>query len=234
MKIKPVMLISGTSRGIGKYLTEYYLKRGFVVIGCSRKPLDYKTGADYHHFCLDITDEVKVKEMFSFIRKKYGKLDVLLNNAGIASMNHSLLMPLETVRRILDTNVVGTFLFSREAAKIMKKNNFGRIVNFASIAVPLKLEGEAVYAASKAAVITLTEITSREYADYGILVNAIAPTPVYTDLVKGVPKEKLDKFLTRQAIHRFATPADISGVIDFLIKKENKMVTGQIIYLGGV
>ena len=158
MKNKPVMLISGTSRGIGKYLAKYYVKKGFVVIGCSRKPLDYKMGADYHHFCLDITDEKKVKEMFSFIRKKYGKLDVLLNNAGIASMNHSLLMPLETVRRILDTNVVGTFLFSREAVKIMKKNNFGRIVNFASIAVPLKLEGESVYAASKAAVITLTEI----------------------------------------------------------------------------
>ena len=234
MKNKPVMLISGTSRGIGKYLAKYYVKRGFVVIGCSRKPLDYEMGVNYHHFCLDITHEIKVKEMFSFIRKKYEKLDVLLNNAGIASMNHSLLMPLETVRKILDTNVVGTFLFSREAVKIMKKNNFGRIVNFASIAVPLKLEGEAVYAASKAAVITLTEIMSREYADYGVLVNAVAPTPVYTDLIKGVPKEKLDKFLMRQAIHRFATLADVSGVIDFLIKKENEMVSGQTIYLGGV
>ena len=111
--------------------------------------------------------------MFSLIRKKYGRLDVLINNAGIGSMNHSILIPIETVHRILITNVVGTFLLSRKAAKLMKKNNFGRIVNFVSIAIPLKLEGAAAYAASKAAILTLTEIMAREYADYGISVNAI-------------------------------------------------------------
>lgn len=234
MKNKRIMLITGTRKGIGKFLVQYYSKKGYVIIGCSRKPIDYKVPGTYHHFCLDVSEEIKVKEMFSFIRKKYDKLDILINNAGVGSMNHSLLIPIDTVRKILNTNVLGTFLLSREAAKIMKSNHSGKIINFTSIATVLKLEGEAVYAASKAAIEKLTEILSREYADYGITVNAIAPTPVKTDLIKAVPKEKLDKFLERQSIHRFSTPDDIVKIINFFITKENDMITGQIIYMGGV
>lgn len=234
MKNKGIMLITGTRKGIGKFLVQYYSKKGYVIIGCSRKSIDYKVPGTYHHFCLDVNEETKVKEMFSFIRKKYGKLDILINNAGVGSMNHSLLIPIDTVRKILNTNVLGTFLLSREAAKIMKSNHFGKIINFTSIATVLKLEGEAVYAASKAAIEKLTEILSREYSDYGITVNAIAPTPVKTDLIKAVPKEKLDKFLERQSVHRFSTPDDIVKIIDFFITKENDMITGQIIYMGGV
>ena len=194
MKNKQIMLISGTSRGIGKYLVHYYSQKGYAIIGCSRKQIDYQVKEDYNHFCLDVSDEKKVKEMFAFIRKKYGKLDILINNAGIGSMNHSLLTPIKTVHKILDTNVVGTFLMSREAAKLMKKNDFGRIVNFVSISILLKLEGEAIYTASKAAILSLTQIMSREFAEYGITINAVGPPIVQTDLTKGVPKKKLKKF----------------------------------------
>ena len=93
---KPVILISGTSRGIGKYFVEYFSEKGFIIIGCSRKPLEHKTNSEYHHFCLEVSDEKKVKEMFLFIRKKYGRLDILINNAGIGSMNHSILIPIKT------------------------------------------------------------------------------------------------------------------------------------------
>jgi len=234
MKTKKIMLITGVSRGIGKFLAQHYSKQGYIIIGCSRNAIDYKISNDFHHFCLDVSDEKKVKEMFTFIRKKFGKLDILINNAGIGSMNHSILIPIKTVHDILNTNVMGTFLFSREAAKLMKKNHYGRIINSASIATLLKLEGEAIYAASKAAVVSLTQIMAREYADYGITVNAVGPTPVETDLIKGVPKEKLDNFLLRQAIPRFTTPKDICNVIEFFIKDENDMVTGQTVYLGGV
>jgi len=165
---KQVMLISGTRKGLGKSFAEYYSKKGFTVIGCSRKPIDYKI-KNYYHFCLDVSDEKKVKEMFFFIKKKFGRLDVLINNAGIGSMNHSLLTPISTVHRILNTNLVANFIMSTESAKIMKKNRFGRIVNLVSFAVPFKLEGEAIYAASKAAIISLTETLSREFADYGKL-----------------------------------------------------------------
>ena len=233
MSNRPVIIITGTRKGIGRYLAEYYSKKKYVVIGCSRSEIDFKID-NYTHYSLDVSNELLVKKMFSDIRKRYRRLDILVNNAGIASMNHSLLTPLKTVRQILDTNVIGTFLFSRESAKIMKKNKFGRIINFSTFAVPFKLEGEAIYAASKAAVISLTEILAREYAGFGITVNAVAPPAIQTDLIKGVPKETMEKLLSRQAISRYGQPKEICNVIDFFIKPENKMVTGQIIHLGGV
>ena len=233
MTDKPVMIITGTRKGIGKYLAEYYANKEFQVIGCSRGDVDFELD-NYQHFCLDVSDEDLVKNMFSDVRREYGRLDILINNAGIASMNHSFLTPIDTARKILDTNVIGTFIFSRESSKLMKKNQFGRIINFSTFAVPFKLEGEAIYAASKAAIITLTEILAREYTDFGITVNAVAPPAVQTDLIRGVPKEKMQNLLQRQAIHRYGDPQEVCNVIDFFVKPESKMVTGQIVYLGGV
>lgn len=227
------MLITGTRKGIGRFLAEYYIEKNYLVIGCSRDHSDLSS-PDYQHFCLDVADEINVKKMFIEIRKVYGGLDVLINNAGIASMNHSLLMPLDTVNNIMNTNVIGTFLFCRESAKIMKKNKFGRIINFSTVATPLKLEGESIYAASKAAILSLTEILGREFAEYGITVNAVGPTPVKTDLIKSVPKDKMDRLLARQAINRFGTEEDVANVIDFYIREESSFITGQNLYLGGI
>ena len=91
-----------------------------------------------------------------------------------------------------------------------------------------------MYAASKAAVISMTEILSREYAEYGITVNAVAPPAVQTDLIKGVNQEKLNRLLKRQSISRYGTPEEVCNVIDFLIRPESEMVNGQVIYMGGV
>src|SRR5262245_52327185 len=158
-----VLLITGSRKGIGRYLAEHYVAGGYIVVGCSRQPSTYRH-EHYQHFCLDITDEAAVVKLFTDIRTRYGRLDILINNAGIASMNHILLTPLSTVQGILNTNVVGTFLFCREAARIMRKHTFGRIVNFSTVATPLKLEGEAIYAASKAAIVTLTKVMAFELA----------------------------------------------------------------------
>jgi 3-oxoacyl-[acyl-carrier protein] reductase len=116
----------------------------------------------------------------------------------------------------------------------MHKSKSGRIVNFTSVAVPLDLEGESVYAASKSAVVTFTRILARELAPANITVNAVGPTPVMTDLIRSVPKDKLDRLLKRQAIHRYGAFKDISNVIDFFIRPESDFVTGQVIYLGGI
>lgn len=230
-----IILITGTRKGIGRMVAEHFLANGDTVIGCSRTLPDWAENfSNYEHFTLDVSDEEKVLEMFNTIRKKYGGLDALINNAGIASMNHSLLTPIDTVKNIFSTNTIGTFLFCREAAKIMRKKKFGRIVNFATVATPLKLEGEAIYAASKAAIVSLTETLAREYADFGITVNAVGPTPIQTDLVRGVPQEKMDRLLARQAIHRFGTFDDVINVIEFFLRKESDFVTGQVLYLGGV
>jgi 3-oxoacyl-[acyl-carrier protein] reductase len=229
----PVTLITGTRKGIGRYLAEYYIAKGHQVIGCSRGPQDYSHPA-YCHFQLDVADESQAVAMFSKIRALHGGLDNLINNAGVASMNHSLLTPMKAVRNVLDTNVTGTFLFCREAAKLMQKRGAGRIVNFVTVAVPLNLEGEAIYAASKAAVGSLTKVLAREFGSYKITVNAIGPTPIRTDLIRGVPSEKLDALIARQAIRRYGEFRDVSNVIDFFISPDSDFITGQIVYLGGI
>ena len=230
---RPVTLITGTRKGIGKYLVEYYVGKGHAVIGCSRSEADWELPG-YHHVLCDVSNEQSVRSMMSTVREKYGRLDHLINNAGIASMNHSMLTPLSTVEDIFGTNVIGTFLFCREASKLMARRKIGRIINFTTVATPLKLEGEAVYAASKAAICSFTEVLARELAPFNITVNAIGPTPIETDLIKSVPKDKMERLLARQAIPRFGQFSDVSNVIDFYLQESSNFITGQNLYLGGV
>jgi 3-oxoacyl-[acyl-carrier protein] reductase len=228
-----VTLITGTSRGIGRFLAEHYLAKGGTVVGCSRSGSDLKH-SNYNHFELDVTDEENCARLFRFVSKKLGRLGHLINNAGIAAMNHMLLTPLSTVHRVLNTNVVGTFLFCREAARIMQRQKCGRIVNFSTVARPLNLEGEAIYAASKAAVESLTAILARELGPFGVTVNAIGPTPIDTDLIKNVPAEKIDRLVKRQAIKRRGTFQDVANVIDFYLSEKSSFISGQVLYLGGI
>ena len=228
-----VIVITGTRKGIGNMLSEYYLSQGDIVFGCSRGENNIENG-NYFHFSLDVCDEKAVVKMIRTIKKQHKHIDVLLNNAGIASMNHFIATPYSTAKKIFDTNFFGTFLFSREVSKVMIKQKFGRIVNYATVATPLRLDGEAIYAASKAAIENMTQTLAKELSEFGITVNALGPTPVETDLIKAVPKKKIQNLLSKQAIKRFGRISDICNVVDFFISKKSDFVTGQIIYLGGV
>ncbi len=172
--------------------------------------------------------------MMRSILKRHGRLDVLVNNAGIASMGHSLLIPAVTAREIVETNFLGAFFVAREATKLMQRHRYGRIVSIGSVAPALRIEGEAVYAASKSALIAFTQVFAKEIGSYGITCNVVASTPVRTDLIDAVPDEKIDQIIDRLAIKRLGTVEDVINVVDFFASPRSDYVTGQVIYLGGV
>mgnify|MGYP002625021671 FL=1 len=228
-----IIIITGTRKGIGRYLAEQYLQEGDIVYGCSRRICDIEH-PNYHHTRLDVSDEAEVVSFVRNVYKNHKHIDVLINNAGCASMNHFLLTPYDTAKKVFNTNFFGTFLMCREVAKFMVKAKSGRIVNYSTVAVALNLHGELVYSASKAAIEQLTRVLADEIGESGVTVNAVGPTPIDTDLIKNVPENKLQDLLSHQCIKRFGQFEDVKNVIDFFLKPESNFITAQTIYLGGV
>jgi 3-oxoacyl-[acyl-carrier protein] reductase len=228
-----IIVITGARKGLGKELAEYFLNEGDIVYGCSRR-----TGSiehpNYIHFSISVADEEGVVSMVRTIYKTHKHIDILINNAGAASMNHFLLTPFSTAQKLIETNFYGTFLLSREISKIMIRQKSGRIVNYTTVAVPLNLEGELVYSSSKAAVEQLTRVLAAEIGNSGVTVNAVGPTPISTDLIKNVPENKIQELLAKQSIKRLGKFDDVLNVIKFFIAPESNFITGQIIYLGGI
>jgi len=230
---KQVVIVTGSRKGIGRHLAEHYVKRGFIVEGCSRGDAGWEA-ENYTHHNVDVADEKSVKTMVSAVAKKHGRIDVVLNNAAVASMNHVLLTPAAASNRMLEVNVTGTMLFCRDAAKVMMRRRYGRIVNFTTIVAPIALAGEAIYAASKAAVVTFTRILAFELGQWGITCNSFGATPIMTDMIKGVPSDKVNAVVNNLAIKRLGTFEDCSNVCDFFISEKSDNITGQVLYLGGI
>jgi 3-oxoacyl-[acyl-carrier protein] reductase len=217
---------------LGRFLAEHYLTHGDTVVGCSRSAGTIEH-ASYVHHQLDVTDESAVAKLFGDVRQRLNGLDVLINNAGAASMNAFMLTPVSSIRRILDINFVGAAILAHGAVRLLRRSEAARIVNVTTIAVPLRLEGEAIYAASKSAVETFTRILAREIGPMGITCNAVGPSVISTQLTQGVPPEKLNRLIRGQSVPRQATAADVANVVDFFLKPESGLITGQIVYLGG-
>jgi len=228
-----VVVITGSRKGIGRSLAETYASRGYIVEGCSRGDAGWEA-ENYTHHNVDVADERQVKTMISNVAKRHGRIDIVLNNAAVAAMNHVLLTPAAASNRMLEVNVTGTMLVCRDAAKVMMRRRYGRIVNFTTIVAPIALAGEAVYAASKAAVVTFTRILAFELGQWGITCNSFGATPIMTDMIRGVPQDKIDAVVNNLAVKRLGTYEDCQNVCDFFINEKSDNVTGQVIYLGGV
>jgi 3-oxoacyl-[acyl-carrier protein] reductase len=226
------VLITGASRGIGEALAAHCLAAGDRVIGCGRSPSAI-AHERYRHVVVDVTDAEAVEGLLREVKQSLKTLDVLINNAGIAGMNAIALTPLSAARRMVETNFLAPFNLTREALRLMRRSAAARIVNISTVAVPLRLEGEAVYAASKSALETFTRIAARELAPFGITCNAVGPCPIKTRLTAGVPDAKIQALIDRQAIRRWGVPEDVVNVVDFFLRPESGMVTGQVVYLGG-
>ena len=230
---RKVVLITGTSKGIGRYLAEYYVERGFFVIGCSRNSINFSNKL-YKHFEIDITEEKNILKLFNFIRKEYKKIHILINNAAInPTIISAALLPYETIEKVFKVNVFAVMLFCRESVKLMSRNKFGRIINIGSMATRHEVAGEALYTSSKSAIIAYSRVLAKESFRLGITVNVIAPSAIKTDLSSKINQEALSEVLSRNAIRDFGKMSDISNLIDLLIKNESDALTGQVFYLGG-
>jgi 3-oxoacyl-[acyl-carrier protein] reductase len=235
MKEKKVIIITGARKGIGRELAVHFAKEGeYTVIGCSRQESDLLID-NYEHFCVDISDEKSVKQFFSEIRKKYKRLDILINNAGVNyALAPTALVSYSSAEATMKVNFLGTFLMSREAVKIMMKNSFGRIINFGSMAVRHEEKGEAIYTASKAAINTFTKILAKEVYQYGITCNIVSPSAIKTDLLDNINIEALKVVLQRNAIPQLGSVDEVINVIQWLLLPQSESITGQNIYMGGV
>jgi 3-oxoacyl-[acyl-carrier protein] reductase len=229
-----IILITGVSRGIGRYLAEYYVSNGYRVIGCSRSASVDFVHKYFTYFQTDITSEASVVKMFRHIREQFGRLDALINNAGVnPTISLMMMTSMKAASETLNTNVLGTFVVSREAAKLMMRRKFGRIINMSSMAARHEVVGEAIYSASKAAIHSLTRVMAKEFNAYGITCNVVAPAAVETNLMSAVQQNALMEVLSRNAIKTVGDMSEISQLIDYLMDTKSQAVTGQVIYLGG-
>jgi 3-oxoacyl-[acyl-carrier protein] reductase len=232
---QPVALVTGASKGIGRGLVERLLRQGYRVAGCSRgegssTPLD----GPYEHATVDIRDEARVRAWVTDVGTRHGRIDVLINNAGICPTGLTLMTTGSMAEDVFRTNVIGTLVASREAIRFMIKRKRGRIVNISSIAEAMHMQGTSAYAGSKAAMVEMARVLAREVAAWSITVNVVAPSIVETDMLAKLSPEAVERCRQALAIQRSCTVDDIWGVTGFLISDAASYVTGQVIYLGYV
>jgi len=228
-----VVVVTGARKGLGRLIAGHFLDEGARVIGMSRGEATI-THASYEHHAVDVGDDGAVRALFAKLARSHGKVDVVVNNAAVATSIHAMLMPAPRAEEMVRTNFLGGFFVSREAAKLMRKGKFGRIINIGSMAATLEPIGDSVYAATKAASMTLTAVLAKEFAGYGITVNTLAVTALETDMLDQLPREKVDAVVAGLPIPRFATAEDIFNVVDFFASPRSSYITAQTVFLGGV
>jgi 3-oxoacyl-[acyl-carrier protein] reductase len=239
--INKVAIVTGASRGIGAAVAERLADDGFTVVvnyagdSKSAEALVRKIEAKGGHALTakaDVSDPNAVRGMFDAAEAAFGGVDVLVNNAGIMKLARIADSDDAMFDQHLAVNLKGTFNTLREAAKRLRDG--GRIINFSTSVVGAKLETYGVYAATKAAIETMTAILSKEMRGRAITVNAIAPGPTGTDLfLNGKSPELIDRFAKMNPLERIGTPADIAASVSFLAGPDGGWINGQVLRANG-
>ncbi|EOU3061873.1 TPA: SDR family oxidoreductase [Yersinia enterocolitica] len=239
--IQQVAIVTGASRGIGAAIAERLAQEGYtVLINYSRADDEaealvrkiQQAGGNALSAKGDISDPAAVSQLFTKAETAFGGVDVLVNNAGIMSLSTVADSDDEHFDRQIAINLKGSFNGMREAARRLR--NGGRIVNFSTSVVGLKLEKYAVYAATKAAVETMTAILAKELRGRDITVNAVAPGPTATDLfLNGKSAELIEKMAKMAPLERLGTPEDIAAAVAFLVGKDGGWINGQVLRANG-
>jgi 3-oxoacyl-[acyl-carrier protein] reductase len=228
-----IVCITGSSRGVGRKLVDYFINRGALVIGISRTKDQIKL-ENYHPIQGDISNAEDMKKAFTEIKKNYGTLDILINNAGISHSSQAFFLTIDQASDMININFFGTFIVSKEASKLMMKKKFGRIINIGSICSSVEPIGASIYSATKAAVHSLSNSLAKELAPFNITSNTIALSPFPTDMLNTISEKDVEWYLNEQKIKRLATIDDITNVVEFLCSEKSSFITAQFIQLGGI
>ena len=232
MSRPPLLLITGTSRGIGLHLAEYFITKGYQVAGCSRGPSSISSEF-YHHQTLDIRNDNEVRQWVRALKKKFKAVDILVSNAGVAPASTLMAMTSsETLENTFQTNVFGSYFICREVSKWMMQHRFGRIITISSMAVGLHEEGTSAYSASKSAIVEMTKVLAKEVSGVGITCNVIAPSMYKTEAVDNLGKKVIERALSKLTIPRILEIEEIARVVEFLGAPESSAITGQVLHLG--
>jgi NAD(P)-dependent dehydrogenase (short-subunit alcohol dehydrogenase family) len=237
------VLISGSAKGLGKSMAIEFAKNNYAVVlndlSENRESINtlkivkkLSNKSDIYYF--DVSDENMVNENCSKIIKKYRKIDVLINNAGIVRDKTLLKLPYADWDAVIKTNLYGPFILTRAVLPIMINNERGRIINISSIIGQVGNFGQTNYSAAKAGLIGLTKSLAKEVARYNITVNAICPGFLDTDMAKTIPKEILEtRILPKIALNRLGKPEEIAKLAMFLASKDSDYITGETLGING-
>ncbi len=236
-----VALVTGGTRGIGKAIAEELARKGVNVVVAGRNLTAANEVAESLSALgikavgkrLDVSNSAEVERVFDEIRTEFNRIDILINNAGITKDGLLMRMKEEAWDSVMDINLKGVFLCSREAIKDMAKQRYGRIVNITSVAAFMGNPGQANYSASKAGIVGFSKTVAREYAGRGVTVNAVAPgfiETAMTDALSENIKEEMKKLIP---LARFGSVEDVANAVVFLASPDSGYITGQVIHVNG-
>lgn len=238
---KKVALVTGSARGIGRAIAIQLAKSGFNIVvnnheiekeGIETTNEIKKITSAIYVKC-DITDPIQVDAMIEKTLNEFGRIDVLVNNAGITIDKRFENMSLEDWNRVISTNLTGAFNCTKAVIMHMLERGGGTIINISSVIGEMGNVGQANYAASKGGLIAFTKTIAREYARYGINVNAVAPGFIKTKMTESIPIGNMKAILEQIPMGRLGTVDEIAKVVDFLASDDSKYITGQVINVNG-
>ena len=231
-------LVTGSTRGIGRAIAETLAGAGARVAVVGRdvgraQAAASAIGRDSAGFACDVADVASVTALVESVEKSFGQIDILVNNAGLTRDNILFRLKDEDWDAVLDTNLRGAFVAIRAASRGMMKRRWGRIINIASVVGLTGNKGQANYAASKAGLIGLTKSVAKELASRNILINAVAPGFIETDMTGAMTAEGRTALSGQIPLERLGTPSDIAGAVAFLASDHASYITGQVLVVDG-
>ena len=233
-----VALVTGSTRGIGRTIAATLAECGarVAVVGRDKHKADavaLELGREARGFACDVADSAAVTQLIADVDAAFGSLDILVNNAGIARDNVVMRIKDDDWDAVLDANLRGPFAAIRAASRGMMKRRWGRIINITSVVGLVGNKGQANYAASKAGLIGLTKSVAKELASRNILVNAIAPGFIETEMTGAMTADARNALTGVIPLERLGSPADIASVVAFLASDHAAYITGQVIVVDG-